>query len=52
MPLSLFPSGSKVNVAHVDGAEDTRAFLASLGFTKGESVKVIVKSGGNIIVNI
>lgn len=52
MPLSLFPSGSKVSVSRVEGAEDTRAFLASLGFTKGEPVKVVVKSGGNIIVNI
>lgn len=52
MPLSFFPTGSKVNIAHVDGAEETRAFLASLGFTKGEPVKVVVKSGGNIIVNI
>lgn len=52
MPLSLFPSGAEANVARVDGAEDTRAFLASLGFTKGEPVKVVVKSGGNIIVNI
>lgn len=52
MPLSFFPIGSNVKVRDVGGSRDTVDFLASLGFTRGEPVKVVVKSGGNIIVNV
>lgn len=52
MPLTIAGSGVTNTVKKITGRDDTRRFLASLGFVEGESVTVINELGGNLIVNI
>ena len=39
-------------IQRVGGAEDTKRFLANLGFVDGAAVTVISELNGNLIVNI
>ncbi len=52
MPLTMAVSGQENIVKKISGKDETRRFLASLGFVEGGSVTVISKMGENIIVNV
>ena len=52
MPLTMAPSGSANRVKKINGRDDTRRFLESLGFVEGGEVTVISEMGGNLIVNV
>lgn len=52
MPLSFAKTGESSEIKKVGGAEDTRRFLANLGFVVGSKVTVISELNGNLIVNI
>ena len=52
MPLSMAKTGEKNSIKKVGGKEETRQFLANLGFLPGSHVTIITKNGGNVIVNI
>lgn len=52
MPLTMAASGTENTVRRITGKDETRRFLASLGFVEGGSVTVISELGGNLIVNV
>lgn len=52
MPLTFSPTGSVVSIKAIKGKDDTRSFLARLGFVVGGDVAVVSESGGNLIVNV
>ena len=52
MPLTFLRPGETGTIRRVSGADDTRRFLANLGFGDGSEVSVISELSGNLIVNI
>lgn len=52
MPLTMVNSGEKCEIKKINGKEDTKKFLANLGFVTGSIVMVISDIGGNLIVSI
>ena len=52
MPLTMAPVGQASKIQRVGGNDETKRFLANLGFVVGSEVTVISASGGNVIVNI
>lgn len=52
MPLSMIDKGEKRNVVCVTGKDETRSFLANLGFVEGSEVTVVSEFDGNMIVNV
>jgi len=52
MPLSMAKIGAENSIKKVGGKEETRQFLANLGFIPGSHVTIITANSGNVIVNI
>ena len=52
MPLTMAGIGELNTIKRIGGNEDTRRFLANLGFVVDEEVTVVSAIGGNVIVNI
>mgnify|MGYP000189124330 FL=1 len=52
MPLTMAPSGSSNTVKKINGKDEIRHFLKSLGFVEGGEVTVVSEMGGNLIVNV
>ena len=52
MPLVMAKVGEENSIKKVGGKEETRQFLANLGFVPGSHVTVITETGGNMIVHI
>lgn len=52
MPLTMAPVGQASKIQRVGGNDETKRFLANLGFVAGSEVTVISTIGGNVIVNI
>lgn len=52
MPLTMARAGEPNIIRKVGGKEETRRFLANLGFVTGGEVIVVSEIGGNMIVNI
>ena len=52
MPLTMAASGEINTVKRIQGSDETKRFLASLGFVEGGQVQVISEISGNLIVNI
>ena len=52
MPLTMAPVGQASKIQRVGGNDETKRFLANLGFVVGSEVTVIYAIGGNVIVNI
>ncbi len=52
MPLTMAGTGSQFTVKKINGQDDVRRFLSSLGFVEGEPVSVVSELGGNLIVNV
>lgn len=50
MPLAMAAAGDEVYIKRIGGKEETRRFLETLGFVPGTMVKVISKTGENLIV--
>ena len=51
MPLIMVGIGETCTIQRIGGSEETRRFLANLGFVQGAEVTVSA-IGGNVIVNI
>ena len=51
MPLTMAGIGETNTISRI-GNEETRRFLANLGFVAGAEVVVLSKIGGNVIVNV
>lgn len=52
MPLTMANIGETNTIKRVGGNEETRRFLANLGFVVDAEVTVLSAIGGNEIVNI
>ena len=52
MPLTMAKIGETNTIKRVGGNEETRRFLANLGFVVDAEVTVLSAIGGNVIVNI
>lgn len=52
MPLTMAGIGETNTISRIGGNEETRRFLANLGFVTGAEVVVLSKIGGNVIVNV
>ena len=52
MPITMAGIGEKCKIQKIGGNEETRRFLANLGFVPGAEVIVLSAIGGNVIVNI
>lgn len=52
MPLTMAPVGQASKIQRVGGNDETKRFLANLGFVVGSEATVISAIGGNVIVNI
>jgi ferrous iron transport protein A len=45
-------SGVEAPIRKINGRDDTKRFLESLGFVVGGNVSVVSEMGGNLIVNV
>lgn len=52
LPFALVEPGKEVEVVSVRGKDDTRRFLANLGFVEGATVRVVSENGGNVIASV
>ena len=52
MPLSMVKEGEPNVIKKVGGKEETRRFLANLGFVVDAEVTVLSEVNGNMIVNV
>lgn len=52
MPLTMAGKGSSFAVKKITGKDDTKRFLANLGFIEGVVVSVVTELGGNLIINV
>ena len=52
MPLTMANIGEVNEIKRIGGNEETRRFLANLGFVAGAEITVVSAIGGNVIVNI
>ena len=52
MPLSMAPKGEQLAINKISGKDDTKKFLASLGFVVGSEVTIISELGGNMILKV
>lgn len=52
MPLSMARPGEAGLIKKISGKDETRRFLANLGFTEGSNVTVVSEIAGNMIVNV
>ncbi|MCQ4923469.1 ferrous iron transport protein A [Tissierella carlieri] len=52
MPLTFVNEGEKISIKQINGRDETKRFLGSLGFVVGEDIVVISKIKGNLIVNV
>lgn len=52
MPLTMANIGEVNEIKRIGGNEETRRFLANLGFVTGAEITVVSAIGGNVIVNI
>ena len=52
MPLTMAASGERNTVKKINGKDEVRRFLESLGFVEGGDVTVVSQIGGNLIVNV
>ena len=52
MPLTMAGIGEVNEIKRIGGNEETRRFLANLGFVVGAEITVVSAIGGNVIVNI
>lgn len=52
MPLTMAGIGEVNTILKIGGNEETRRFLANLGFVTGTEISVVSAIGGNVIANV
>lgn len=52
MPLTMAGISEVNTILKIGGNEETRRFLANLGFVTGTEISVVSAIGGNVIVNV
>lgn len=52
MPITMLQTGVLNRVKNITGKDETRRFLANLGFVVGAEVTVVSEIAGNMIINV
>ena len=52
MPLSMVNIGEKKQVKKINGKDETKKFLANLGFVEGSEVTIVSELSGNMIIDV
>lgn len=52
MPLTMAKIGETNSIKKITGKDETRRFLANLGFVEGTDVTVVSELMGNMILNV
>ena len=52
MPLTMAGIGEPNTIQKIGGNEETRRFLANLGFVTGAEISVVSAISGNVFVNV
>ena len=52
MPLTMASIGETNTIKRVSGNDETKRFLANLGFVNDAEISVVSAIGGNVIVNV
>ena len=52
MPITMAGLGETCKIKKIGGNEETRRFLANLGFVNDAEISVVSAIGGNVIVNV
>ncbi len=52
IPISMARVGDKGTVVSISGKEETKRFLAGLGFTPGTEVKAVCEANGSVILDV
>jgi Fe2+ transport system protein A len=52
MMLSMAKIGETVTIKKITGKDDTRRFLANLGFIEGVDLRIVSELNGDMIINI
>ena len=52
IPISMARVGDKGTVVSISGREETKRFLAGLGFTPGTEVKAVSEASGSVILDV
>lgn len=52
MPLTMVQAGEKKIIKNINGKDEIKKFLETLGFVIGSTVIIVSEMSGNIIVNI
>lgn len=52
MPLSMVGTGQEMQIRKINGKDDAKRFLESLGFVVGGSIHVVSENQGNLIVSV
>ena len=52
IPVSLAKVGDRGTIVSISGREETKKFLAGLGFTPGTTVKAVCEASGNMILDV
>lgn len=52
MPLTMLNMGEEAQIQRIGGKEEVKRFLSNLGFVPGETVSVVMKINGNLIVHV
>ena len=45
MPLSMAEHGKELEIKRINGKDDTRRFLETLGFVEGSKVRIVSENG-------
>ncbi len=52
IPISMARVGDKGTVVSISGREETKRFLAGLGFTPGTEIKAVCEASGSVILDV
>ena len=52
MPITLAKVGEKGTIVRISGKEETKKFLAGLGFTVGACVSAVCSDKGNMVIEV
>ena len=52
IPISMARMGDRGTVVSISGKEETKRFLAGLGFTPGTVVKTVCEANGSVILDV
>lgn len=52
LPLTMANHNQMHTIAALHGKEETRRFLANMGFVEGSAISIVSELDGNLIVNV